>query len=434
MGDSNSSVAGRKRDHIRIALGGDVVPPRFRDQFDEVVLIHEALPEVSFSDVDTSLDFLGKKLSAPLLVGAMTGGEAGTDIINANLAEAVEELGLGMGVGSQRPALMDPSVEYTFRIVRDRAPKALLLANLGGSNVFKMKPSEIRRAVEMIGADALEIHLNMLQELVQPEGEPDFRGLEESLDAICDEAGVPVLLKETGSGISMETAKRLEDKKVFGYDIGGAGGTSFAVIEGKRRDDDLALPFFDWGIPTVASLLEVRSVSDKPIIASGGLRNGLDAVKSLVLGATVASMARPLLRPATRSSEDVKRVLITVQKQMRMGMALVNARNVGELRKTKYVLLGSMESWARQRGLVTSAPRRGLARKKSGLGSGALSDPGSGKCTTVAQSFPDFALGYFAYGYRPPPRPEGRGSSSFRHAVTASCANGKPINKSDKFK
>ncbi len=344
----------RKKDHIRIALTSNVVPERFKNQFDEVVLVHEALPDIGIDDVSTSTLVFGKKLEAPIIVGAMTGGAPGTDVINGNIAEAVEEAGLGMGVGSQRAALLESSLEYTFRVIRRKAPNALVLANLGASNVRKMSSADLKRAVEMVEADALEIHLNMLQELLQPEGEPDFGGLEEMLDGICDEVGVPVLIKETGSGISRDTALRLNSKRLAGFDVGGAGGTSFALIEGKRRTDSMADAFSDWGIPTVASVMEIRSVSDKLIVASGGLRNGVDAAKSIAIGANLVSFARPLLRPAAKSSQDVKGFLDQVKLQLKMTMVLTNSRDIKALMRTPYVLFGNMKAWAEQRGL---APR-----------------------------------------------------------------------------
>ncbi|WP_449461744.1 type 2 isopentenyl-diphosphate Delta-isomerase [Tardisphaera miroshnichenkoae] len=345
----------RKKDHIRIALTSDVVPQRFRSQFDQVVLVHEALPSIGIDDVNTSTLVFGKKLEAPIIVGAMTGGAPGTDVINGNIAEAVEEAGLGMGVGSQRAALMESSLEYTFRVIRRKAPGALVLANLGASNARKMSVAELKRAVEMVEADALEIHLNMLQELLQPEGEPNFRGLEEGLDSICDEVGVPVLIKETGSGISRDTALRLKGKKLAGFDVGGAGGTSFALIEGRRRSDNMAEAFSDWGIPTVASVMEIRSVSDKLIVASGGLRNGVDAAKSIAIGANLASFARPLLRPAAKSPQDVKGFLDQVKLQLKMTMVLTNSRDLQALMKVPYVLFGDMAAWAEQRGLASRA-------------------------------------------------------------------------------
>jgi isopentenyl-diphosphate delta-isomerase len=354
--ESESETPKRKKDHIRIALTSNVVPDRFRNQFDQVTLIHEALPSVSIEEVDTSTYVFKKKIQAPIIVGAMTGGAPGTEIINGNIADAVEQLGLGMGVGSQKSALLDSSLEYTYKVIRRRAPNALVLANLGASNVGKVKVAELRRAIEMVEADAIEIHLNMLQELLQPEGEPSFKGLEGELDRICDEVGVPVLVKETGSGISRETALRLNGKKIAGYDVGGAGGTSFALIEGKRRSDRVAEAFSDWGIPTVASIIEVRSVTDKLIIASGGLRNGVDVAKSIALGANLASFARPLLAPASRSPQQVIDFLKQVELQLKMAMVLTNSRDLQSLKHARYVLFGDMAYWAQQRGIVFRNP------------------------------------------------------------------------------
>ncbi len=348
-------ISDRKNDHVRIALSGEAVSSRFRGHFDQVRLLHEALPSFSLESIHLETEFASKKLKAPLIVGAMTGGMPGSEVINGNIAEAVQELGLGMGVGSERPAIERPAMAYTFSVVRRKAPDALVLANLGAANLKKMGIKNIRQAVEMVGADALEVHLNMVQELLQPEGEPSFEGVEDALDGISDEIGVPLLVKETGSGISAETAKRLDKRKIYGFDVGGAGGTSFAVIESKRRKDDLGLPFYDWGIPTAISIMEVRSVSGKRLVASGGLRNGVDLAKSLVLGADIGSLAGAVLPFAVKSGESVKVFLDAVERQLKMTMLLTGARDVESLRKVPYLLLGDLLSLAQQRGLYPTS-------------------------------------------------------------------------------
>ncbi len=352
------SIEERKADHIEICLEENVQARKTTTGFEDFSLIHKALPEIERKKIDLSTTVFGYKFSAPIFVGAMTGGTAKALKINAAIAEAVEELNLGMGVGSQRAAIDNPKLERSFRVVREKAPTAFILANIGGPQlVGKYGVKEAGKAVEMVEANALAIHLNALQEAVQPEGETNFSGI---LDKICEVAQaleVPVIVKETGAGIAAEEAKMLEEAGVAGIDVAGVGGTSWAAVEyyrAKRRQDEfhqkLGEAFLDWGIPTAVSLVEtVQSVSI-PVIASGGIRHGIDVTKALALGAALASVAYPILQPATKGSEEVKRTLQSLIGETRNAMFLVGADSVQKLQEVPLVLTGKTAEWLRARG------------------------------------------------------------------------------------
>ncbi|MEM2167193.1 MAG: type 2 isopentenyl-diphosphate Delta-isomerase, partial [Candidatus Bathyarchaeia archaeon] len=302
--------------------------------------------------------FLNHKFSAPIIVEGMTGGTEKSVTINAAIAQAVEELGLGMGVGSQRAALEDPSLERTYKIVREKAPKAFLVSNIGGPQLLMEDSiSKIKRAVEMIEADALAIHLNPLQEVVQPEGEKFYAGIIDRIRRVTERLDVPIIVKETGGGISAEVAGMLEDAGVACIDVAGAGGTSWAAVEYYRAVEqgiafsrDLGLMLWDWGIPTVISLIEVTRSTSLPVIASGGVRSSLDIAKSIALGASLAGIARPVLLSASRGYEDVKRMLSSLIAQLRSVMFLVGADSIERLRKAPLVILGRTAEWLRARG------------------------------------------------------------------------------------
>ncbi len=301
---------------------------------------------------------LGYKFSVPLCIGAMTGGTKEAERINASLAEVAEDLHIGMGVGSQRAALEDPGQEPSFRIVREKAPNAFLIANLGAPQLLKgYGLMEAQQAVDMIEADALAIHLNPLQEAVQPEGEASFRGVIERITEIADHSPVPVIVKETGAGISAEIAAKLDQTGVAAIDVSGAGGTSWAAVEyhrarqvGDEAHQRLGEGFWDWGIPTVVSLVEVVHSTKIPVIASGGVRRGTDVGKALALGANLASVSTPLLHPAAKSADHVKQTLRFFIEELRTTMFLVGAKTIPDLQKTPLVLLGRTAEWLEKRG------------------------------------------------------------------------------------
>jgi len=358
----------RKDEHIQICLEEDVEAKSVTTGFEEVFLIHRALPEISWEEIDLSTNFLNHKFSAPIFIEAMTGGTEKAFKINASIAEAVEELGLGMGVGSQRAALENPRFERTYKIARKKAPSAFIAANIGASQIISERCIEIaERAVKMIDADALAIHLNSLQEAIQPEGEINYAQVLGKIKEISEVLSVPVIVKETGAGIAAEDAKRLEKAGVSAIDIAGAGGTSWAAVEyyrAKKRGNEfrqeLGKNLWDWGIPTVYSLVEVVQSVNLPVIASGGIRSGVDIAKSLTLGASLAGFAFPVLNAALRGSEDVKTKIVFIIHQLRTVMFLVGAKKLEKLKSTPVVITGKTAEWLRARGFNLEAyARRG---------------------------------------------------------------------------
>jgi isopentenyl-diphosphate delta-isomerase len=322
----------RKLDHIRICLEKDV---EFRKSngFDRYEFTHRALPEASLSEIDTSTVFLGKAFRLPFLIEAMTGGSPGTEKINRNLARAAEELGIGMGVGSQRAMLEEPGLAYTYD-VRDVAPDIFLLGNIGAVQVSSYSIGEIRRLVRDIRADGLAVHLNAAQELSQPEGDRDWRNVLANIGKLCSRAGFPVVVKETGCGISGDIARRLEQAGAACLDVAGAGGTSWIRAEG-HRGSETAGAFLEWGIPTAESLRQCRKTVKIPLIASGGLRTGLECAKALAMGASLSGFALPLLKPAMESHHAVARRLEGIARELRKAMLLVGARSIQELSRAE---------------------------------------------------------------------------------------------------
>lgn len=328
----------RKREHLRISLGQDVGCSSVTTGLERYHLIHQALPDINLEDIDTSTHLLGKCVQVPLIVSAMTGGTPEARIINHRLAEAAQSSGIGMALGSQRAALDDPTVADTYR-VRHLAPQILLLANLGAVQLnYGYGLSECRQAVEMIDADALVLHLNPLQEALQPEGNTGFSGLLGRIEAVCRGLHVPVVVKEVGWGISGSIAKQLADAGVTAIDVAGAGGTSWSRVEMHRSRTNhqraVARAFSGWGIPTAESLLEVRrAVPEVPVLASGGIRDGIDIAKALALGATACGVARPFLQAASDSSAAVANLVSVLADQLRTAMFAVGARDVPSLRR-----------------------------------------------------------------------------------------------------
>lgn len=353
-----TKTQGRKSDHIRICLKEDVQSRNVTTGFEEVHFVHKALPEIEKSKVNLSTTVFGHKFSAPIIVEAMTGGTTQAYKINAAIAAAVENLGLGMGVGSQRAAIEKPALARSFSITRKKAPTAFLLANIGGPQLVKgYGVKEAKRMVDMVDADALVIHLNALQEVVQPEGETCFKGVLSKIGEIAQALDVPVIVKETGAGIAAEEAKLLESMKVAGIDVAGVGGTSWAAVEYHRVEGkqdkfrrNLGETFWDWGIPTAISLIEtVQSVSIT-VIASGGIRSGIDIAKALALGADLTGMAHPILLAAVKGQKEVEITLQIMIEGLRNAMFLVGAESIQKLRKVPVVITGKTAEWLKTRG------------------------------------------------------------------------------------
>ena len=333
----DTQISNRKQDHIRVNLHENVDSSLITG-FEKYRFIHQALPELSMDDVDLSQKCFGKHQRVPLLVSSMTGGTEQAAQLNRTLAEAAQEVGLAMGVGSQRAAIEDKSLADTFR-VRQYAPDILLFANLGAIQLnYGYGINECRQAVEMIEADALILHLNPLQEALQPEGNTDFSHLASKIAGVKKGLSVPLIVKEVGWGISVKAAKMLVEAGVDGIDVAGAGGTSWSQVEMHRLQDpyraQTAASFIDWGIPTAESILNVRQISQKiPIIASGGLRNGIDIAKSLAMGAAMGGMAGPFLKAASQSLEQTVNTMRMVTDQIRIAMFACGARTLKDLSK-----------------------------------------------------------------------------------------------------
>ena len=337
-----TDITQRKRDHLDLCLTQDVAMDSLAG-FESYAFIHQALPEIRRSDVSLETTFLGHRLKAPILVSSMTGGPVQGETINRNLAEAAQRLGLPMGLGSQRIAVERPEAVASFAVARQAAPDILLIANLGAVQLnYGYDASHCQRAVEMAGADALYLHLNPLQEAVQPEGDTDFEGLEQKIAELIHQVDFPVLIKEVGSGISPQVAARLAAAGVAAIDVGGAGGTSWSRIEAHRAPGSRALGevFANWGIPTASCLVGCRrELPDLPLVASGGIRTGIDAAKALVLGADLVGLAMPLLAPATRSADAVVAVLEQILLELKTAMFLLGARDIQTLKRSRHLLI-----------------------------------------------------------------------------------------------
>ena len=337
------STAGRKDDHIRINLEEDVGFQQLTTGFERYHFVHQALPEIDLAAVDTSVILFGKRLSAPILVSSMTGGTERAGQFNRRLGEAVQARSLAMGVGSQRTALEDSQTEASFS-VRTYAPDALLFANLGAVQLnYGYTVDQCRRAVDMVEADALILHLNPLQEVLQPEGDSRWGGLLSRIEEVCTRIGVPVIAKEVGWGISRQVARSLIDVGISAIDVAGAGGTSWSEVEKHRAPTEhqrrLAASFREWGIPTVTSLAyvrEARAVAGKPelpLFASGGVRNGQDVAKAAALGADLAGLASPFLKRAVESTESVVEEIDLLVDELRIAMFASGSRNLEALRQ-----------------------------------------------------------------------------------------------------
>ncbi len=322
-----TEILKRKTDHIDLVLKQRLEMAALASPWDQVQLTHNALPEQDLLNFDLSTEFLGKHLRLPFLISSMTGGPLKAERINAHLAEAAQELGIAMGVGSQRIALLSAGSNGLTNNLRRWAPKIPLYANLGAAQLrddFSL--TEIQRAVDMIEADALIIHLNCLQELMQEDGDTDWRGLLSAIETVCACLDVPVIAKEVGMGISAATALRLVDAGVQAIDVAGRGGTNFIEVEAGRTADSrikaLGEIFKDWGIATPVAVQSIRArLPNIPLIASGGIRHGLDAAKAIKLGANVVAQAGPVLHAATESTQAVLEHFNFMESALRIGLS-----------------------------------------------------------------------------------------------------------------
>lgn len=354
---SASGVEGRKAEHLELSLN-EPVEGASGPGWNDIELVHEALPEVDLEEVDLGVELLGWKLRAPVMIAAMTGGHEGASEVNATLGRAAERHGLAIGVGSQRAALQDPSLAHTYAAVRESAPGAPVVANVGAAQLIEQaggRPplgvDDARAAVDMIRADALAVHLNFLEESVQPEGDRRTRGCGEAIGRLAAGLDVPVIAKETGAGMTRSTAERLRDLGVRALDVGGSGGTNFAIIErmraerqGDERGAQLGRALAEWGIPTAVSVAGA-SFTGLPVIATGGVRSGLDAAKAFALGASVVGIARPLLSAAEDGDDALDAWLGRFLEELRTVLMLSGSRRPAELRVRPRVVSGRTRAW-----------------------------------------------------------------------------------------
>lgn len=339
----------RKLEHLLLCANCDVEYRGKSTGFEDIELIHKALPEVDKEKIDISTEFFGKKMDIPLIISAITGGHPAAFKINKELAKAADRMNIGMGVGSQRAAVENPDLVSTYSVVRKYAPEALLIGNIGAPQI-----EYAEKAASMIEADALAIHLNTLQEAIQPEGDIDASNYISSIEKITSTIEMPVIAKETGAGIAKEEAITLEEAGVTAIDVAGSGGTSWAAVETYRaKDSYMGNLYWDWGIPTAVSTVEVCESVNIPVISSGGIRNGLEAAKALALGAEAVGIALPLLKDAYKGYEAVIRSIKQFEDSLKVAMFLVGASNIEELRKSNLLIRGKTRGWLEDRGFDT---------------------------------------------------------------------------------
>ncbi len=346
----SDSIQERKLDHLSLCAEREVDYRSRSTLLEHVELLHQALPELSWDEIDPSVELLGKRLAAPVYISGMTGGTAQAEAVNRDLAIAAQSLGLAMGLGSQRPMLDDPALTRTYR-VRDLAPDILLFGNIGMVQARELPTQALVDLVGEVEADALCVHLNPAMELVQPGGDRDFRRGEETLTRLVAELGVPVVVKEVGSGLSRAAAARIRRAGVEHIDVAGGGGTSWVAVETLRaqgRARALGELFWDWGIPTAAALLQVRGAGFT-VLASGGLRNGLDMARALALGAHAAGLAAPVLRAQREGgAAAVVDLLEECIEALRAAWLLCGCRTLEQLWEAPRVLTGELAQWADQ--------------------------------------------------------------------------------------
>ncbi|MDL0122407.1 type 2 isopentenyl-diphosphate Delta-isomerase [Halobacterium salinarum] len=353
----SSETEDRKDDHIQIVQERDVETTG--TGFEDVQLVHEALPELDYNAIDPSIEFLGHELSAPIFIESMTGGHPNTTELNRALARAAGETGIAMGLGSQRAGLEldDDSVLKSYTVVRDAAPDAFIYGNLGAAQLREYDIEMVEQAVEMIDADALAVHLNFLQEATQPEGDVDGRNCVAAIGHVSEDLSVPIIVKETGNGISGETARKLTAAGVDAIDVAGKGGTTWSGIEAYRaaaanapRQQRIGTLFREWGIPTAASTIECVA-EHECVIASGGVRTGLDVAKVIALGALAGGLAKPFLKPATEGPEAVIERVEDLIAELQTAMFITGSRTIEDLQQTEYVLQGKTREYVEQRPL-----------------------------------------------------------------------------------
>ena len=362
------ATSDRKVEHLDIAVSGTIESPTGAG-WDDIQLIHDCLPEVDRDAVDLSTWFLGRRLNAPIVIASMTGGHPRAAEINRRLAVAAQHFGIAMGLGSQRAAVEHPDLLPTYAVARESAPDVFLIANVGAPQLIPQtgrRPyslAQIERLINAVSANALAIHLNFLQEACQPEGDTNARGCAEAIAQISHGVAVPVIAKETGAGMSAASAVRLRDLGVQALDVGGYGGSNMALLEARRaeRQGDrlrmrLGETFAGWGIPTAVSVVEARSAG-LPIIATGGVRSGLDAAKAINLGASLVGVARPALSQASVSEDALIEWLEGFIEELRVAAFLTGSSDLASLARQPRRIFGHSAEWLRNRDTTSTLQR-----------------------------------------------------------------------------
>jgi isopentenyl-diphosphate Delta-isomerase len=358
---TDEAVKRRKIEHVSVALEQGIAVPQHAN-WSDIRFVHQALPEVDLDEIDTTVSFLGHTLRYPIFMSSLTGGHPDVTSINANLARAAEQYGLALGVGSQRAAIVNPDVASSYSVTRASAPNAFLIANIGAPQLIPQAHhaaftlEQVQRAIDMIDANALAVHMNSLQEAAQSEGDRRTVGEAAALKALTAQIGLPVIAKETGAGICREQALLLRSCGVAAIDVGGAGGSSMSAMEAARsqsRGDEqtmqIGLLYRDWGIATPIAVVEA-GVARLPLIATGGVRSGLDVARALALGATLVGIGFPLLKAASESYEKVCELLESILAEMKVAMQLSGAASIAQLRETDIVITGATHEWLTLRG------------------------------------------------------------------------------------
>ncbi|OPX60320.1 MAG: Isopentenyl-diphosphate delta-isomerase [Methanobacterium sp. PtaB.Bin024] len=346
-------ISDRKLEHLLLCTHSDVEYHK-KTGFSDVELVHKAIPEVNQEEIDLSTSLFGKKMDAPIIITAITGGHPISTDVNRKLARSAQKLNIGMGLGSQRAAVENPELESTYTVARKEAPDAILIGNIGAPQM-----EQAHQAAEMMELDAMAVHLNTLQEAIQPGGDLNTIGYLEKLQKTVKGMDLPVMVKETGAGISGNDAQILEQKGVAAIDVAGAGGTSWAAVEKYRsQDKDMGEAYWDWGIPTAVSTVEVSQSVNLSIISSGGIRNGLDAVKSIALGADAIGMALPVLKASYLGEKALLNFFEKFLAEMKVAMFLVGANNLEDLKKADLVITGKTREWLIERGYETKTYAR----------------------------------------------------------------------------
>ena len=360
-----SGIEKRKLRHVRVSLEENVETD-IATGFEDIRLIHRALPEIDLDEVSTETTFFGKKLAAPLIISAITGGTSEAAEINEVLAEVAEEKQIGISVGSQRIAIAQPETIPTFSVVRERAPSTFVMGNLGCPQLsLGWGVTEAQKCIEMIDADALALHMNPLQEAVQVDGDTNYRGVYEKIKELNKNLDTPLIMKETGAGIAWEDAVKMQKAGASGLEISGVGGTSWSAVEyhiakevNKKEMEYLGGALWNWGIPTAISVVETTQKTDLAVISSGGIRTGVEIVKSIALGAQVGGIAKPFLEKAIEGRDALAEHVENIIREIRVAMFLVGAKNLDELNNVPVLVMGKTSEWLRLRGFDPSSYAR----------------------------------------------------------------------------